>query len=36
MSTPTFPLDPPGINAAGNGAIWFVPALTDPSNPTTA
>ena len=36
MSTPTFPLDPPGINAAGNGAVWFVPALTDPSNPTVA
>lgn len=34
MSNPVFPLDPPGINAAGNGSIWFVPAIADPSAPT--
>lgn len=30
------PLDPAGINAAGNGSIWFVPALADPAAPTVA
>lgn len=36
MSTPTFPLDPPGIDAAGNSKIVFVQALADPSAPTVA
>lgn len=34
MSVPTFPLDPPGIDAAGNGALWFVPAIADINAPT--
>lgn len=30
------PLDPPGIDAAGNAKIWFVPAIADTSKPTVA
>lgn len=30
------PLDPPGIDAAGNVKVWFVPAIADPTKPTVA
>lgn len=33
--TVTIP-NPPGIDAAGKGAVYWVPALADPSNPTVA
>ena len=28
------PLDPPGIDAAGKGGLYFVPAIADPEAPT--
>ena len=33
--TVTIP-NPPGIDAAGKGAVFWVPALADPSAPTVA
>ena len=30
------PLDPSGIDAAGNGSLYFVPTLADPTKPTPA
>lgn len=29
-------LDPPGIDAAGRGGVWFVPAIADINAPTVA
>lgn len=33
MSTPVFPLDPPGIDANSNASLWFVPAFADINAP---
>lgn len=30
------PLDPAGIDAHGNGSVWFVPTIADPEAPTAA